>query len=44
MLKKVLEKFSLSTESRNRLLNGCIESPEEFREVAQAILSGHFLV
>ena len=28
MLKKVLEKFSLSTESRNRLLNGCIESPE----------------
>ena len=44
MLKKVLEKFSLSTESRNRLLNGCIESPEEFREGAQAILSGHFLV
>ena len=44
MLKKVLEKLSLSTESRNRLLNVCIESREEFREIAQSILSGHFLV
>lgn len=44
ILKNILENFSLSSYSRDRLLKNCTKVPEEFKEIAQAVLSGCFLI
>lgn len=43
-LQHELQKFSLSPESRNDILHGSTAAPKEFEPIAQAALSGYFLV
>ncbi len=43
-LEGMLERFSLSEESRRQLNHGSLEAPEEFKKIAEVALAGHFLV
>ncbi len=43
-LEDTLEKFSLSDETRKKLIDGSCDAPEEFKEIAEVVLAGHFLV
>lgn len=43
-LKKTIKTFSLSEDSRRKLLNGSNDAPPEFIDIARMVLAGHFSV
>lgn len=43
-LKKMIKTFSLSEDSRRKLLNGSNDAPPEFIDIARMVLAGHFSV
>lgn len=43
-LKKTIKTFSLSEDSRRKLLNGSNDAPPEFIDIARIVLAGHFSV
>ncbi|MDO4160413.1 MAG: hypothetical protein Q4D41_08155 [Prevotellaceae bacterium] len=43
-LKETIEKFALSDKSRDEILNGGIDAPFEFEQVAKVVLAGHIIV
>lgn len=43
-LKKRIKTFSLSEDSRRKLLNGSNDAPPEFIDIARMVLAGHFSV
>ena len=43
-LKKTINNFSLSDDSRRKLLNGSNDAPQEFIDIARKVLAGHFAV